>query len=609
MNRIEELKTLITKYDNAYRKGEAIVPDSVYDAFVEELIELIGEDDSFFTSSIKDELEDDSDVSSERREEVPIPMYSMNKAKKIQKILDWMRLKNIPTCSRLVISPKYDGISMAKEEKLKKSWTRGSNKLGGLRSDEHLKYMNDVTFTDCDYTFGECILTRDNFQKIKDSFEGDSARNAVSGLFRRDYVSEELQHVDFIRYGVVGKKFVWKHEMFDYLNQTQKVKVPYKLNSVVDLTTEYLGSVYDEFSKDYEIDGLIIEVDDVISWEELGRERNGNPKYAIAYKGDFEEVGETTVIDIENNISKDGNIIPVAILNTIKLDNANVSRVTLNNYSFLREMGIGIGSTVKVKRSGMVIPLIVEVVDKKEFVLPPYECYWNGVHLKTTHETDEQKKKKLLAFFKILGVENVSEKTFDLLFDSGYTTLNDILSMSKNDFSKLERFGERKAEKTYDEIHDKMKNVSLSKLQHATGLFKQLGSKKLVLLESFETKPTINEVMKLEGFKETLAQNYINAYDEFFEFVKDLPITWERTKKVEATSNELEGKSFVFTGYRDKNAELEIVKRGGNIGSGVSKKTTYLVMAEKGTGSSKEQKAIDLGVTILDKNDLSDLLK
>ena len=66
------------------------------------------------------------------------------------------------------------------------------------------RYMNDVTL-DCKYTFGECIISRSNFQKIKDNFNGDAARNAVAGVFRRDYISEDLSVVDFIRYGVVDK--------------------------------------------------------------------------------------------------------------------------------------------------------------------------------------------------------------------------------------------------------------------------------------------------------------------------------------------------------------------------------------------------------------------
>lgn len=606
MQRAQELKELITKYDKAYRNNEALVSDTVYDSLIDELKSLVGEDDPFFNSSIKSE---DETVSSDRREQIPITMASMEKAKSVSDLLDWMRLKGIPKTVYLVISPKYDGISLAKEESSKKAWTRGSkDNSGGLRSDEHLVYINDVTL-DAPYTFGEVIISRENWVKAKEGFDGDSARNGVAGLFRRDYVSDELQYVDFIRYGVIGKNFKLKSDMFDFLNATQKVKVPYILKNIEELSEDSLKELFVIFSKNYDIDGLIIEVNDMSLWEDLGRERNGNPKWAVAYKGNFEEVGETTCVAIEDNISKDGNIIPVAILNPIKLDGAVISRVTLNNYSFMKEMGIGVGSRVKVKRSGMVIPLIVEVIDKKEFVMPSIDCYWDGVHLKTTNETDEQKKKKLFAFFQILGVENVSDKTFDLLFDSGYKTVKDILSMSKKDFLTLERFGERKAEIVYDAIHSRTKNVPLAKLQHATGLFKQLGSKKLALVEHFETKPTFDEVMKIEGYSEISAGNYLSALDTFWEYVQDLPITWTRTVKVVAESNELEGKSFVFTGYRNKVAEAEIVKRGGTISSGVSKKTSYLVMAEKGSGSSKETKALELGVTVLDKDELLELLK
>jgi DNA ligase (NAD+) len=605
MQRIQELKDLITKYDTAYRQKEALVTDTVYDALVDELVELIGEDDPFFDSSVKE------DVPSERREPLPkdTVLASMSKVKTIDDIRTWMRLKGIPDGTQFIISPKYDGCSLLKEEATKKAWTKGSkDNSGGLRSDEHLKYMNDVAF-DAPYTFGEVIISRENWLQATESFEGDSARNGVAGLFRRDYTSDELQYVDFIRYGVIGKTFSLKNEMFDYLNAKQKSKVPYVLASIDDMTEESLKSIFIDFTKNYELDGLIIEVNDISKWANLGRERNGNPKWAVAYKGSFEEIGETVCTAIEDNISKDGNIIPVAILEPIKLDGAVISRVTLNNYTFMKEMGIGVGSRVKVKRSGMVIPLITEVIDKKELVMPNIECYWSGVHLKTTHETDEQKKKKIFAFFQILGVENVSDKTFDLLFDSGFKTIKEILSMSKADFLGLERFGDRKAEIVYEAIHSKLKNVPLAKLQHATGLFKQLGSKKLALVEHFETVPTLKELLLIEGYSEISANNYLLGIAEFWEFIKDFPITWSRTKKIEATSNEFEGKSFVFTGYRNKEAEVEIVKRGGTIASGVSKKTTYLVMAEKGSGSSKETKALELGVTVLDKEELLELIK
>jgi DNA ligase (NAD+) len=606
MDRISELKGLLTKYDTEYRSGNEMVSDSTYDALVDELVELVGEEDDFFDSSVKEE-ETDSD----RKEKLPssVVMASMTKVKNIEELKKRIRLNKIPSDAEYILSPKYDGIAILKDESLQKAWTKGSKDASGLRSDEHLKFMKDVTINHTPYTFGECIISRANYELIKDSFESDSARNAVAGLFRRDYVSSELEQVDFIRYGVFGRDDLkTKKELFDFLNETQKVKVPYKIVKIEDLTEEYLKDVFFEFSKEYDIDGIIIEVNDMSLHKILGRERNGNPKYALAFKGAFEDVAEVKCTDVEYNISKMGNVIPVAIFNPgALLNGAYVTRATINNCSFMKELGLNIGSSVLLKRNGMVTPGIHKVLTKMPFTMPEgIDCEWdeNGVHLKTLAETDDQRKKKLFAFFNILGVENVSDKTFDLLFDSGYKTVKDVLLMSQADFLSLDRFGGKKAANVYNDIQSKMKDVPLAKLQHATGCFKLLGSKKLALLEHFETRPSFDEVMAIDGFSEISTENYLNGLDPFWDFVKDLPITWTRTKKVEVVSSDLDGKQFVFTGYRNKEVEEIIKSRKGSIGSGVTSKTSYLVMASKGSGSSKELKAIELGVTVLDKDEL-----
>ena len=96
--------------------------------------------------------------------------------------------------------------------------------------------------------------------------------------------------------------------------------------------------------------------------------------------------------------------------------------------------------------------------------------------------------------------------------------------------------------------------------------------------------------------------------DKFWEFIKYLPITIQKTVKIEASSNELEGQSFCFSGIRSKQLEDIIISRSGTIASGVSKKLTFLIMKEIGTGSSKEVKALDLGVKVLTIEDLKILL-
>ena len=275
-------------------------------------------------------------------------------------------------------------------------------------------------------------------------------------------------------------------------------------------------------------------------------------------------------------------------------------------------MGIGVGAKVIVKRSGMVIPIIADVIETVEFQMPDVDNIdWNenGVELVTLTETDDQKLKKNISFFEILEADNVSEGVITQLWDAGYKTISDILNLTTSDLEKIDRFGKRKAKIVHDSIQKSVTNVSLSKLQHATGIFKGLGSKKLLLLEDFVTKPTVDQVMSIEGFAEISAKSYVDSYDEFFNFVKDLPITIAEKLEVVKTGNDLDGKQFVFTGVRRKDLEEVIVGRGGVIGGSVSKNTTHLVMKAKGSGSSKETKAISLGVTILTVEELEDLLK
>ena len=276
-------------------------------------------------------------------------------------------------------------------------------------------------------------------------------------------------------------------------------------------------------------------------------------------------------------------------------------------------MGLGIGAKVVVKRSGMVIPLIVEVLETVEFVMPVVEgtdIDWNenGIELVTLTETDDQKIRQNIAFFEILEADNVSEGIITQLWDAGYKTIEDILNVTTTQLEKIDRFGKRKAQIVYNSIQKSVTDVQLSKLQHATGLFRGLGSKKLLLLEHFTTKPTVNQVMEIEGFAEISAKVFVDNYDNFFTFVGNLPITI--AKKVEAVKvgTDLEDKSFVFTGLRRKDLEEVIESRGGKISGSVSKTTTYLVMKAKGSGSSKETKAVSLGVVILTVEELENLL-
>jgi len=604
---IEQLKEQIIKANEAYRLGNPIISDSEYDQLIDEL-QLLSPDDELL-SKVGHIVEDVS-----RKSRLPVEMASMNKIKSMQDIDDWCRLKSISKSELVIITPKYDGLSLCVDEVSNKAWTRGDG-VFGQKSNAHYRLIGNhlIPNSGLDLTWGEVMMSKKTFM---DKYSNDFAnpRNLVAGLLNSKEPSEILQDTNYIKYGAQTIiDFLTKREILDELNNHQQVRVPYHVCQISDLTEELLISLFHQYSVDYEIDGLIIEINSLPLQRILGRETSSNnPIWARAFKHpSFEQSAETEIIGISWNISKQGYLKPTLHINPVKLDGVTVSNVTGNNARFVKDMGIGVGAKVLVKRSGMVIPIIADVIEPVEFQMPDVENIdWNenGVELVTLTETDDQKLKKNISFFEILEADNVSEGVITQLWDAGYKTIKDILNLTTSDLEKIDRFGKRKAKIVYDSIQKSVTNVQLSKLQHATGIFKGLGSKKLALLEDFTTKPTIDQVMAIEGFAEISAKSYIDSYDEFFDFIKDLPVTISQKVEVVKTGTDLEDKQFVFTGVRRKDLEDIIESRGGKIGGSVSKNTTHLIMKVTGSGSSKEKKAIELGVEIMTVEQLEDLL-
>lgn len=607
---IQNLKEKIEQANKAYRTGNAIMSDKEYDLLIEEL-QLLSPDDELLTK-VGHEVSDET-----RKSKLPIEMASMNKIKTMGDIDDWSRLKGISKSEIVVITPKYDGLSLCVNEKTDEAWTRGDGKFG-QKSDKHYELIGNQLSPVCrdfDFTYGEVMMSKSTFL-TKYSNDFANPRNLVAGLLNSKEATNPLSDCNYIKYGAnfSVQKFTTKQDVLEELNRGQEVKVPYHICSISELNEELLISLFNQYSIDYEIDGLIIEVNDLNKQQQLGRETSSNnPVWARAFKhSSFEQSAQTQITGISWNISKQGYLKPTLHINPVKLDGVTVSNVTGNNARFVKDMGLGVGAEVIVKRSGMVIPIIADVVKTVDFQMPDVENIdWNenGVELITLSETDEQKLKKNIAFFEILEADNVSEGVITQLWDAGYTTIKDILSLTKEDLEKIDRFGKRKATIVYNSIQNSIKDVELSKLQHATGMFKGLGSKKLALLEHFTEKPTVDMVSAIEGFAEISAKSYIESYDNFFNFIKDLPITITQKKEVVLESNDLDGKVFVFTGVRRKDLNEVIESRGGKIGSSVSKNTTHLIMKSVGSGSSKEQKAIELGVEIMTVEQLENILK
>ena len=602
---INELVEKIKIANLKYRTGESIISDSQYDILVEELKAL--DPTNEILSKIGHEINDDT-----RKGRLPIEMASMNKIKSIEDIDDWCRLKGISKSEYVIITPKFDGLSLCVKESTSDAWTRGDGEFG-QKSNEHYKLIGNHLDTNThrdilrsfDFTYGEVMMSKKTFTD-KYSKEFANPRNLVAGLLNSKDAQESLKDCNFIKYGAVVNKDYYntKQDLIESLNACQEIKVQYHICKISELTEELLIDLFHKFGTEYEIDGLIIEINNLTLQNALGRETSSNnPVWARAFKHpSFEQSAESEIIGISWNISKQGYLKPTLHINPVRLDGVTVSNVTGNNARFVKDMGIGVGAKVLVKRSGMVIPIIADVIEPVEFQMPDVpNIDWNenGVELITLSETDEQKFKQLVSFFEILETDSFGEGVIKQLWDNGHCTVKDILNLSQSDLEKIDRFGKRKAQIVWNSIKKATNGVSLSKLQHATGIFKGLGSKKLALLEHFTTKPSVDQILEIEGFAEISAQSYIDGYDKFFEFIDGLPIIIEEKKEAVKVSNDLDGMTFVFTGVRRADLESVIESRGGKIGSGVSKTTTHLVMKAVGSGSSKEKKALELGVRIM----------
>ena len=612
---INELVEKITVANQKYRLGEPIMSDSQYDILIDELKALAP--DNEILQKVGHEIQDES-----RKSRLPIEMASMNKIKSMEDIEDWCRLKGISKSENVIITPKFDGLSLCVKEPTNEAWTRGDGEFG-QKSNEHYKlignHLDSNTHRDVlrsfEFTYGEVMMSKKTFLD-KYSMDFANPRNFVAGLLNSPDARPSLTDCNYIKYGAVVNKDYYntKQDLIESLNACQEVKVQYHICKISDLTEDLLISLFHKFGTEYEIDGLIIEINDLSLQNKLGRETSSNnPVWARAFKHpSFEQSAESEVIGISWNISKQGLLKPILHITPVRLDGVTVSNVTGNNARFVKDMGLGVGAKVLVKRSGMVIPIIADVLTTVEFQMPDVpNIGWNdnGIELITLTETDEQRFKQVVSFFEILETDSFGEGVIKQLWDNGHKSVKDILNISQSDLEKIDRFGKRKSQIVWNSIRKATANVSLSKLQHATGIFKGLGSKKLALLEHFTTKPTINQVLEIEGFADISAQSYIDGYDKFFEFIDGLPITIKEKVETIKVSNDLDGMTFVFTGVRRADLEEVIESRGGKIGGSVSKNTTHLVMKAVGSGSSKEKKAIELGVEVITVEQLETLLK
>lgn len=642
--KIEELRERLVRYNEAYRRGEPVVGDEEYDGMVEELRRL-SPNDEFFASGIVEKATD-------RMEPLPVPMYSLEKVKTGKKLLAWLESMKQAGCEYIVMTPKYDGISLLVDERNHSAWTRGDG-TEGQNSREHFARMEAKYATEnpegFEYTWGEAIVSKKDFTTLQEKGAAyKNARNMVAGLFNspEGYTNPCIGKVVFIRYGSSNPvdKTVCLRQLRDEFCGAATNYICIKIDVLLALDRgleEYLDRIHREICTEFCIDGIVLEVDEYHVREQLGRLPNGNPRYAVAYKRpDWCDIYTTKVTGVTGGIGKSGTYNPIIEVEPVEMNGVTVSCCTGYNARYIIDNHVCPGAYINICRSGDVIPKHVETT---EWPLYAFERQLTDVRVCPScggiMRWDESKinlvchnpncKQKVIScttyFLRTVGCEGFDEPTIRRLYEEGYCTIDDVLQITKEACITL--LGEKNGAKFYREIRRVCNHgVPFARLLTALNLFDgvlaegtcqkildYLGEDKVhrLYFGTFSDEEILeveDEIKQISGVGRAIAEKFIDAVVRFHENMYEIPRT-----NIPATDFMPEFKkppvlttmNVCMTGFRDKAMEKQCFLKGYKVLNSVTKECNILIVASMSSTSSKMEKARKMGIRIVTRADFA----
>ena len=556
------------------------------------------------------------------KEKLPYYLGSLDKIRDNEsEIIKWK--KKYP--GEYIISEKLDGISclIDIDKGTTHMYTRGDG-FEGQNVTHILPYINMPNIKHEKIAVrGELIISKKNWATISDV--GSNPRNVVAGAIHSKTMNKIiLSKIDFIAYDVLYPRM----KLGDSLNLLDH-SVKHMVLQEKDFNFDTLSKTLQDWRSTsiYDIDGIVIQhnaVHNLISGQ--------NPKYAFAFKTIMtHEQVEVIVTDVEWNVSKHRYLKPIVKFNEVHLGGVKIKQATGFNAAFIEKNKIGPGSRVVIVRSGDVIPHIISVLSLSASGIPkmPDDTYvWNDSHvdilLAGSEKNKEQDIQIFTHFMKTFDISGVKEGTLKKMYDTGYDSLNKIIHMSVEDLLKIDGFKEKSAGNVYEALQN-LKNVSCDKLMVASNVFgRGFGDKKLQLIiaeypyiavdKKRALQLGVQDIKKIKGIADISAKQFIEGLPKFYEFYESLGIKCSNVSTdAGTTSNKklkdiFEGKKVVFTGFRNKDYEKIIQQNGGIIMSSISSNTHYLIVKDANYDGNKIEKAKELNVKIMTKDELEELI-
>ncbi|UMZ74533.1 NAD-dependent DNA ligase LigA [Natranaerofaba carboxydovora] len=665
--KIQELKKTIEYHNHKYYVLDSPeIDDKEYDRLMKELIELEENYPSLKTPDSPSQRVGGEPLDEFSRVRHTVPMLSLANAENEQELREFdNRLRRLIGDDRsfsYVCELKIDGlaVSLVYENGV---FVRGATRGDGLVGEDitnNLKTVRSIPLSlNSSYNLevrGEVFMPKGAFYKLNEEKEkkGEepfaNPRNAAAGSLRQldpkiaakrelDIFLYSVPYID-IEENIEKKEFQSHYETLEFIKSIGFKVNPYiekfsTIEGVVDYCTGFLER---KPELQYDIDGIVIKVDEISIQNELGTTAK-SPRWAIAYKFPAEKK-VTQVQNIIINVGRTGALTPVAFLEPVNVAGSVVKRASLHNEDILNEKGIKIGDFVEIQKAGDIIPEIVRVIEEKrtgeekDFVYPKEcpVCKTEAVRLEDeailrciNPSCPAQTVEKIIHFVSrdAMDVEGLGDKLVEKLYNEGLIKdVADLYYLSKDDIAGLSGFGEKSAENLINAIEES-KSRPLTNLIFALGI-RFVGKKAAGLLaKKYRTIDKLldakeEDIAEIPGMGEKIADSIVKFLSDenslsLINKLKEAGVNMEETQEDEGEDRSFEGsifngKSVVLTGKVEGYSREEVKKildrLGADVKNSVSRNTDIVIAGED--AGSKVDKARELGVEIMSGEEFLD---
>jgi DNA ligase (NAD+) len=612
--RADELEKLISAArEDYYVKHKPKVSDATFDAWVDELRGLRPKSPQVtgVGAAVKSEW---------KKVAHEIPMGSLDKVNFPFEMAKWIKDNNT---GELFVTEKLDGISVALRYEngvFTQGVTRGDGQEGEDITRNVAKMAGVPAKLPKDITAqfrGEIICTLSSLAKNFPEYA--NPRNTASGIASRlDGTGSEHLTVLVYRVAEGADNLPTRSAQLSWIRKLG-FKTP---NSSVTLDPEPIWEEYQKTTRDkldYAIDGLVVEINDVAKQEAMG-ESSGCPNGARAFK--FAAPSrESTLRQIDNQTGGAGHITPVAIFDEVNLLGTKVTRASLYNWKYIRDLKLNVGARILVARANDVIPRVTEVVEGTGSVAePPSKCPscgaptdWDGEYLVCTDTADcpAQTLGRLIRYVKSLNILEWGEAVMERLVAAGMVkNVADLYRLEKLNLADIDRMGEKSAQNLLKTLWAKnpLPIESFFGALSIPGCGESMI--RLIVDAGYDTVEKLlavrtEQLMAIKGLgpvRSKTLSDWFSTHGK--DVVKDTLSTGLKLK--DRVRGGLTGKSFCFTGKSEhKRADLEDMVRnaGGTVKGSVGAGLTYLVMADPNSASTKAQAAKKHGTVTISESD------